>query len=448
MSYKVYYGQISSISSVSDSSYQWSSRELIYDTSNADGDYLGDPILTLEANEAGSFEADIPKSNQIWNDIVLFRGIIEIEEDGEVIWQGRITQIDQDFNLNKHIYCEGDLSFLNDIYHIIDWDSMQGLSMSTGTWCYYPFNYFMEYCHSKYISDGKGIITSIGEDLIPEEYYLQELAVAAAVEASTSDSSITVDDTIHKSAWDSLKNDYLGGMLSKYDGYAYVYLRHELTSNGYKRVLYPVFMDSEGIAYGRGWIKETSQTIEFGKNLLDITIENGIDGDFVNAITAYGYTTSGWWIFKKTDPISAYANDAVSISKYGTVSKIIYLDGTDNTTDSLQQAAEDALNAIGSGEEYQTIEVKAVDLYDAGEATDRLGFMKMTRIISEPHGIDAWFLCTKATIPLDRPTEKEFVFGKVKKKLSSTQSSINSVSDKGYSMSKSVVNYLNSTESS
>lgn len=446
MGYKVYYGRIGFGSSYD--SYDWDTRQLIYDTESSSGDYLINPILTLEANEAGSFEADIPSSNSVWGSIRLFVGMIEILEDDEILWQGRITQISQDFNLNKHIYCEGDLAFLNDLYHEIDWKSMQGLSMLTGTWCYYPFNYFMEYCHSKNGFEGKEIYSNLGEDLIPSEYYNQEILVVAEVEASTSDSSITVDDTVYKSAWDCLKNDYLGGMLSKYEGCAYVYLRHEKVSGGYRRSLYPVILDENGIAYGRGWIKQTNQTVEFGKNLIDINVETGVDGNLVNMVSAYGYETSGWWIFKQTDSIIATAENSASIAKYGTVCKIIYLDGTDNTHDSLEQAAADALKSYSSGEAYQTIEVKALDLYDTGETTDRLGFMKMTHIISEPHGVNTWLLCTKAIIPLDKPAEKEFVFGRSRKKFSTMQASTDSVSNKGYAMSKSAGSYLEDRGSS
>lgn len=108
----------------------------------------------------------------------------------------------------------------------------------------------------------------------------------------------------------------------------------------------------------------------------------------------------------------------------------------------------DALKSYSSGEAYQTIEVKALDLYDTGEATDRLGFMKMTHIISEPHGVNTWLLCTKAIIPLDKPAEKEFVLGRSRKKFSTMQASTDSVSNKGYAMSKSAGSYLEDRGSS
>ena len=54
----------------------------------------------------------------------------------------------------------------------------------------------------------------------------------------------------------------------------------------------------------------TSQSIEFGKNLLDLDYYVKAY-DIVNRVTYYGYETKGWWIFAHTNKISVTAEDSL-----------------------------------------------------------------------------------------------------------------------------------------
>ena len=69
----------------------------------------------------------------------------------------------------------------------------------------------------------------------------------------------------------------------------------------------------------------------------------------------------------------------------------------------------------------KTVKVEAFDLCDAGVSTDHLGFLKKTRIIATPHGIDEWMVCTKEVLPLDKPDQKKFTFGRPPEKLTKQQ---------------------------
>lgn len=457
MAYKVYYGYIDSSSETEYlDHYVWTSRTLIYDTANADDNhYLIDPVLTMAANEAGSFEADVPNSNVCWNSLTLMLGIIEVEEDGDILWQGRITQINTDFDLNKHIYCEGELSFLNDCAIEVNWDDYIGLSIGAGTWGFYPFNYFTNLIHCNISSDGKYIYNGMQDrfdslNVVDRAY---ESECGFLIEASTSDTNITADDTKYKSAWEGLTSDVLDGMLSKFSGYTFVTLNREHDSHGYRRVidLMVVSPDSYRSTYGdlmmgRGLDETTNQNIEFGKNLIDIDVEVGIQDDLVTAAYAFGYETKGWWIFRNTTAVSGFYVDPVSSAKYGVIQKAFSVDGVDSTTTSLTQAATDSVSGKAATE-YQTIKVKAIDLYDAGEASDHLRFMKFTNIISELHGINRRMLCTGCTIPLDKPDQKEFTYGSTVKRFTKTQSATSSVADKSYKMSRTTMNYVTSDDS-
>lgn len=446
MGYKVYYGTLAMDSS-DIKYYTWNSRTLMYDTASPDDkNYLIDPVLNLEGNAAGSFEADVPKTNSCWGSLQMMLGTVEVEEDGEIIWQGRITQINDDFDLNRHIYCEGELAYLNDCAVEIDWSQMYGLSLASGVTTYFPFNYFLEYCHCNISTNGKYIEPIDWFNELPPLDQIDEYNGLVEVEASAADANIQAGDTVYKSGWEALKNDLIDGMLSKYEGNAFVKLRRKKSGSSYKRELVLIVLDPDsttgGLIVGRGQVEKTSQTVEFGKNLTDINVERGLNDNLVTQAMAFGYQTKGWWIFKSVTPIGANALDDAAVAKYGVIQKAFSVDGVDSTSSSLLEAAQASLPKNG---EYKTVEAKAVDLYDAGESSDHLGFMKMTHIVSAPHGVDTWLLCTSATIPLDKPDKKEFCFGKTKKTLTSTQAGISSTSDKGYYMSRSAASYLNDT---
>ena len=108
MSYKVYAGTQTAIDT-------WSEKVCIYDPGAEDDTrILLDPVLTREDSKAGSFEATVPLGNVAHSALQKLKAIVEVEQDGEPIWQGRVMSHDMDFYLNQKIYCEGELAYLND----------------------------------------------------------------------------------------------------------------------------------------------------------------------------------------------------------------------------------------------------------------------------------------------------------------------------------------------
>lgn len=444
MGYKVYYGTLRG----SEDYYLWNKRTLIYQSGVADDSLLLlNPSLTMEANEAGNFEADVPFSNICWGDLQLMLGTIEIEEDDEIIWQGRITQINDDFNLNKHIYCEGELAYLNDCMFRIDWSQIK--KTNTDGVEIYDLMKLFACCKCDISTNGKSIVpvkwygSLTGSDLSDEEEGISK------VESSSADTSIQGDDTVYKTGWEVLKTDLLGGLLSKYEGYAFIKLTRKHNTSGYRRELSLVVLnpnsDTGDVIIGRGELEKTTQTIEYGKNMIDLNIERGITDSLITRATAYGYTTSGWWIFKQTVPISFMSYVTSLEERYGVVEKEFSVDGTESTYDTLHAAAKAAL-PLNGGYEYQSFDIQAIDLYDAREAVDHLGFMKMSKIISQPHNVNIWLPCTKVEIPLDDPANKKYTYGYSKSKMTTKQALTGSIGNKSYTMSRSAVNYISSTK--
>lgn len=89
--------------------------KLIYSTAVPSHEtQLISPTLNLEDSRAGSFEFTLLPTHFAYNDIKRLKTTIEIEKNGNKIWEGRVLTEDDDFYNQRSIYCEGSLSYLND----------------------------------------------------------------------------------------------------------------------------------------------------------------------------------------------------------------------------------------------------------------------------------------------------------------------------------------------
>lgn len=187
-----------------------------------------------------------------------------------------------------------------------------------------------------------------------------------------------------------------------------------------------------------------TQGITFGTNLLDLSSYVKAE-DIVTRVIAIGKQKSGWFIWETTDTLTATANDITAQKLYGLITRYLVLDGTANTQQSLQDAADTELGKhlrLADG-----ITVKAVDLKDAGVDVDRIAFGKLTHIISAPHGVDVWLNCNKLVEPLDKPAKKEFTFGKKFSSISDLQALSARKATTAYDLSRTLKEYASDTQS-
>lgn len=184
--------------------------------------------------------------------------------------------------------------------------------------------------------------------------------------------------------------------------------------------------------------ERNAQGITFGTNLLDLTSYVKAE-DIVTRVIAIGKKKSGWFLWETTNTLTATANDTTAQKLYGLITRYLILDGTANTQQSLQDAADTELGKhlrLADG-----ITVKAVDLKDAGVDVDRIAFGKLTHILSPPHGVDVWINCNKLAEPLDKPAKKEFTFGKKFSSISDLQALSARKATTAYDLSRTLKGY-------
>lgn len=108
MSYKIYAGTQYDVD-------KWFTKACIYDPGDITGTKkLISPTLTREVGKAGSLEFTLPLGNVAHSALQKLMTVVEVQQDGKQIWQGRVMSHEQDFLVRQKVYCEGEMAYLND----------------------------------------------------------------------------------------------------------------------------------------------------------------------------------------------------------------------------------------------------------------------------------------------------------------------------------------------
>ena len=160
--------------------------------------------------------------------------------------------------------------------------------------------------------------------------------------------------------------------------------------------------------------KTNSQVIEFGTNLLDITEYITAENVFTVLIPlgerkkdSSGNETGRLTIAEVNDG-KDYIESETGIKLFGRITKTHEWDDVT-----------DANNLLKKGKVYLddgismsvSLKVKAVDLHLINVNTEIISEGDEVRVVSPPHGIDTYFLCTKIEIDLLTPDNSVYEFG-------------------------------------
>ena len=72
------------------------------------------PHVTIELNTAGSLEFTIPLTHKYYDLPKTLVSDVEVYEEQNLIWFGRVLEVNTSMNKNKQIFCEGALAYFND----------------------------------------------------------------------------------------------------------------------------------------------------------------------------------------------------------------------------------------------------------------------------------------------------------------------------------------------
>lgn len=358
--------------------------ELIYSpTLISDGYYVVQPKLDMELNLSSVLEFGLPTDAAGYDKINKLKSIIKVYNDDARVFRGRCTSDEVNMMKQKNVYCEGELALLK--------DSIVRAYTFTGTVKQYLT--FLIDGHNNQVDDSKQFnvgVVNVADD-------------GATITRSSGNYLSTLDEINEQLL------EPLGG---------YLMPRYEI-ENGAEVEYLDYLADSGG---------QNSQIIEFGNNMLDFSQK--LDGsEIFTRIVPLGASLGTQSGIERRLTIASvnsgrdYLEDETGIERFGYITKSMVWDDVKSAS-LLKTKGQRALSA--GANIVPQIELSAVDMHvlDVNTSTIKLG--EYNRVISAPHGVDAWFQCTRMTLDFENPERSLYSFGVAPKTLTSINNSANS----------------------
>ena len=245
------------------------SNELyIYDPiTNDEGLVVIDPMLSLEVSKAGSFSCSLPQTNYGFGRIIDKVTRLVVRKNNKIIFIGRINSEDRDLYLTQKIIAEGALAYLNDsltekktlvasndaqnpattLFKLLDYIfTNHNNKFPNEPWK--NFHLSQANCHADFIGYNS-------KDVNSNE--LTQLNLNFDTSLSIVESLLDTANAMLNIEWDDTNNYWE----------VYIYNKYDTGDNSY--------------------IPKTTQPIEFGLNLLDLT-QSYDRTDIVTAVAPFG----------------------------------------------------------------------------------------------------------------------------------------------------------------
>lgn len=324
------------------------------------------PALETQCNAAGTLTFVLLPEHPMYSALHKMRTRIDVRQDDEIIWRGRVLETETDFYRQKTVTCEGELTYLVDSvlhpYKLADYDGT-----AAGLFRLYLTR------HNEAVSEAQQF--QIGN-----------------VDIETLSS---VENTGYANTWDEISDNLLdihGGFLR---------IRHE-----------------DGARY-LDWTKESgdtcAQVIRFGENLLDLS-EYVSASEVVTCLIPYAGQSDSKITIASVNDGKDYIEDAAGIALYGRIWGVTEFDTKDAST-LLEMAKKNLQKRL---EETITITISAVDLHLLDVNAESFHVGNKVRVVSLPHGIDAEYTCTAISLDLVNPDQSEYTFGTPETGMAST----------------------------
>ena len=346
--------------------------KLIYDSRMKSIALLG-LRAQLGLNKGGAATIVLPPNHSAYNSFTSYRTVVEIYRDKVLRFRGRALYPTDDFMLNRTITCEGERCFLRDGIHrpYQYTDTPQNIFKTVIGLYNAQVEAFKQFV--------VGTISGISTDAI----------VLESEEAETF--SATVDKLV----------ELCGGYI--------VFTTNDAGQrviNWYENVNY-----------------SNSQTIEFGKNLVDFS-RTTANSDLATVIIPYGAKVEveeGVEARVTIESVNGgldFIQDDEAVALRGIIAKAVYWDEI-TTPEALLSKAQQYLN--NSKNLIASLELTAIDLSLIDKSIDSFMVGDAIKVISKPHGIDEMlYQLTEQDIDFLHPQNDRIILGKTIASLTGT----------------------------
>ena len=248
-------------------------NDIIYDDRIQDKAYtLINPVLEMEESAGGSLDFTVPPTNKCYSylDEEMIKCMVRVYKGGtfttNAIWVGRIISIDTDMWNQKKVVCEGAFSFFADCTNNADRLVTHGADTQGRTPAVYSAYLLLANAIDGYNTYKSGSTTV---DKVWTNYKIQIGTVTMEVPNQYDGNGLPYP-TPQTTSRTCLQN--LQSLVSTYGGH----MRIREGSNG------KLYLD-----WLKNYPRRSSQTIDFGKNLLDFKTESDI-GDVFTVLHPFG----------------------------------------------------------------------------------------------------------------------------------------------------------------
>ena len=358
---------------------------------------VNSPKCKLEVNTVGSASFSIYATHPYYNYLQKMRSVIEITQEGNAIFRGRITNDTKDFDNKKVVNVEGKMACFND--SIVkpfafpeDFEGTEGYETAKagGNVVKFFLNWLIEN-HNAQVEDF-------------QQFKLGDVTV------SDPNNYISFSNNDYASTWSTLESKLFKGSLG-----GYLCIRYE--------------DDGDYIDYVSDFEFTNVQRIEYGENLLDISTESDAAQTY-SAVLPLGMKHKD--IDEKSDDesrltIEGLANGAITedivkqgdtlysksaVEKFG----FIYAPTKDTTFEDVSLAS----NLQNRGIEFltntavklkNTITINAIDLHFSDDEIAAFRIYRNILVNSQPHDHEGIYRLTKLDIDILNPQNTKITLG-------------------------------------
>lgn len=340
---------------------------LIYDDTSPDPAHRAvSPKLTLKAGAAGSLTMTLTKDNAGYGSVRRMGTTIRVERDRVPIWIGRPLTERRDMWGSREMVCEGAMAFLNDTM----------------------YRYSYAFGEAANVVFGQIIDTHNASMALPEPW-LSRLIDTGTVEVTDTYVLPAHKDTAWKTLADMIGK--MGGILR---------MRYVNLGTSSSPIWRPTL----------DWLRDFpaaqpyAQTLEFGTNLLDF-VRNWDMSDFSTFVYVEGAEIPDSFAQHYNSDWCYLADEPSPYSLYGRIEK--WLDRPDLTSNN---DCFDAAIAYLRTQQFgtMTLDVTALDLHILNPGIKPFDLLDRVRVISRPHGLDAWYVVTGIDIQMDDPGNTKY----------------------------------------
>ena len=346
------------------------------------------PVLIQELNSADALTFICPASNPRINSLLPLKATIEVYDDSSRIFYGRISGISKDFYNQRQVICEGALAFFNDVILRP-----------------YTFNGTVSDYISNMISQYNGFVNA-------DRRMTASTDIVDNIQRANINYPTVLEEMREKLVGSSLE----GFLLIDY-------------ALGYAQNMPKFFYNS---ASGS---QDNSQTIQFGVNLLDLSVGKDAEetysiiiplGAIDDSIPDPSNYPAGWNDAqgKRLTIYDYYGSDSISSQQaetdYGKVERVVIWDDVTQASN-LYSKADATLNTVGR---YvtQSVTINAVDMKLLGQSQTPLKLGNYYKLVSYPHQIvnkdgTNYYPLVRQELHLDNPSQSVYTFGKTQKTL-------------------------------